>query len=76
MTLLCLDTWAKVTASCLQELKRWSALNDVGVDSLPLTIHGSAALQVQLGGKTSCCMPPHHRSYTWPGFPSCSSSIN
>ena len=57
MTLLCLDTWAKVTADCLQELKRWSALKDVGVDGSPLIIYGSAALQVQIGGKQAVVSP-------------------
>ena len=49
VTLLRRDTWNKISASCPQELRRQSALNLVSVDGSPLTVHGSACVNVALG---------------------------
>ena len=49
VTLLRRDTWDRISASSPQKLKKWSALNLVSADGSPLTVHGSAWVNVVLG---------------------------
>ena len=49
MTLLREDTWARITAKKPQELKPWSMLKLISTGGAPLTIHGSARVELELG---------------------------
>ena len=48
VTLLREDTWARITAKKPQELKPWSMLKLVSAGGAPLTIHGSARVELEL----------------------------
>ena len=48
VTLLREDTWARVTAESPQELRPWSTLKLVSAGGTPLTIHGSARVELDL----------------------------
>ena len=51
MTLLREDTWARITAESPQELRPWSTLKLVSAGGTPLTIHGSARVELDLEGE-------------------------
>ncbi len=51
VTLLREDTWARVVAKSPQELRPWSALKLVSAGGTPLTIHGSARVELELEGE-------------------------
>ena len=50
-TLLRDDTCARITAKKPQELRPWSVLKLVSAGGVPLSIHGSAHVELQLEGK-------------------------
>ena len=47
------DTCAKISANCPQEVRRWSTLNLVSVDGSPLTVRGSACVNVAFAREVS-----------------------
>ena len=51
VTLLREDTWARIAAKKPQELKPWSTLKLVSTGGTPLTIHGSARVELELEEK-------------------------
>ena len=51
VTLLREDTWARITAESPQELRPWSTLKLVSAGGTPLTIHGSARVELDLEGE-------------------------
>ena len=51
VTLLHKDVWAQVKASNPQKLKPWTAMKLVSAGGTPLTIHGSAQIEVELEGQ-------------------------
>ena len=50
VTLLQADTWQRVTAKNLKELKPWSALRLVSAGGTSLTIYGCASIELELEG--------------------------
>ena len=51
VTLLRDDTWTRANAKVPQELKPWSTLELVGAGGTPLTVHGSACVELELEGE-------------------------
>lgn len=51
VTLLREDVWARITAKTTQELQPWSALKLISAGRTPLTIHGSAHVELELEGE-------------------------
>ena len=51
VTLLREDTWARISAESPQELRPWSTLKLVSAGGTPLTIHGSARVELGLEGE-------------------------
>ncbi len=52
VTLLRRDTWGRVTANHPQVLESYSAAQLVGVGGYPLTIHGSAMVDLRVSGQS------------------------
>ena len=51
VTLLREDTWLQVAAKDLPALKPWSAAKLISAAGAPLTVHGSASIQLKLGNE-------------------------
>ena len=51
VTLLRNDIWVQIAALSSKCLKQWSTASLVSVDGTPLTVHGCASVELELGGR-------------------------